>query len=382
MGAMIARAGIVLAVLQFAFALTWVVYAAYLPALAAQVGISKSMVPWILLADQVIFVICDWLAGVLADRIDGAVARLGRWIALVTVASCAAFLALPLVAPSGSAAALTVLVLVWSATSSVLRAPTLVLAARHASPPQRAWLASLYSLGLAAAGAVGPYLGRALSATDPRLPFAIASCLVAVLTLALAALPRRAPARTDAGAEPRTPAAFVVALALLAIGLQVHTSIRSSALYLRFASPAELTDLMPVFWIAASVASLPAGLVLRRAGGLPIMATAAAVGAIAVAVAELAGALAPLVVAQAVAGLAWGCIVSGALAAATAFGRRAGSVTGLVFSMLAAATVARIALVAGGAAAAPAAQGVLPLVAPVGWALATLVAGALARRRR
>src|ERR1700704_3201702 len=74
----IARAGVVLAVLQFAFALTWIVYAAFLPALAAQVGIARSVVPWILLADQAIFMVCDWLAGVFADRVGDAVARLGR----------------------------------------------------------------------------------------------------------------------------------------------------------------------------------------------------------------------------------------------------------------------------------------------------------------
>ena len=40
---MVARAGIVLAVLQLAFGLTWVVYVAYLPALAAQVGLAASV---------------------------------------------------------------------------------------------------------------------------------------------------------------------------------------------------------------------------------------------------------------------------------------------------------------------------------------------------
>src|SRR3954467_11464318 len=85
----IARAGVVLAVLQFAFALTWIVYAAFLPALAAQVGIARSVVPWILLADQAIFLVCDWLAGVFADRVGDAVARLGRQIAWVALVSCA-----------------------------------------------------------------------------------------------------------------------------------------------------------------------------------------------------------------------------------------------------------------------------------------------------
>lgn len=37
----IARAGVVLAVLQFAFALTWIVYAAFLPALAAAATVAR-----------------------------------------------------------------------------------------------------------------------------------------------------------------------------------------------------------------------------------------------------------------------------------------------------------------------------------------------------
>src|SRR5215468_10409970 len=187
-----ARAGIVLAVLQFAFALTWIVYATFLPALAAQVGIARSVVPWILLADQAIFLVCDWLAGVLADRVGDAVARLGRLIAGVALVSCAAFLALPLVAPAGSAPVLAVVVLVWSASSSMLRAPPLALAGRHASRPQRAWLAAVYTLGLSAAGAVAPYLGRAVAAVDPRIPFAVTSGVVAAMVLVLAALPHGA----------------------------------------------------------------------------------------------------------------------------------------------------------------------------------------------
>src|SRR6185436_21083845 len=123
---MIARAGVVLSVLQFALALTWIVYVAFLPALAAQVGIAASMVPWILLVDQAIFLVCDWLAGVLADRVGDAVARLGRQIAVVTLVSCAAFLALPLVAPGRSPVLLLALTVVWSASSSMLRAPPLV----------------------------------------------------------------------------------------------------------------------------------------------------------------------------------------------------------------------------------------------------------------
>ena len=379
---MIARAGLVLAVLQFGFALTWVVYVVFLPALAAQVGIAKSMVPWILLADQAIFLVCDWLAGVFADRVGEAVVRLGRLIALITLVSCAAFLALPLVAPAGSAPALGAVMLVWSATSSMLRAPPMALVGRHASRPQRAWLAGLYTLGLGAAGAVAPYLGRIIATVDPRIPFAVTSGIVVAMTVVLAALPHGGP-RAAPDAEPGRPgalAAFIAGFALLAAGFQVATSITAAPLYLRYASAEQLGDLLPVFWIGCAAAALVVAPLVRRAGGLIVMAGAGVVGAAALAIAALGGSLAIEAAAQAVAGMAWGGVVSGALAAASALGRRAGSLTGLVFSLLAAASLARIALVASGAAAAHAAA--MPVVPPIAWVVAALVIAALAVRRR
>jgi hypothetical protein len=376
----IARSGVALAALQFAFALTWIVYAAFLPALAAQVGIPRSVVPWILLADQAIFLVCDWLAGVFADRVGDAVARLGRQIAVVALVSCAAFLALPLVAPAGSAPVLAALVVVWSASSSILRAPPLALAGRHASRPQRAWLAGAYSLGLAAAGAVAPYLGRALVAVDPRIPFAATSIAVAAIVLVVTALPHGAAAPIRAGGGQGSPTGLVAAVAVLAIGLQVHTAITSSALYLRFVAPEALSDLLPVFWYGCAAAALLAAPLIRRAGGLAVMAGAAAAGAAALAACALAGSLVAVVAAQAVAGLAWGAVLSGAFAAASSLERRPGAATGLVFSVLAAATVARIALAASGAAAGGIAAA-LPAVAPITWAAGALVAGAAAVRR-
>ena len=66
-----------LSALQLFFALTWVVYVIYLPALAAQAGIDKRFVPWILMMDQAIFIACDWAAGVYADRVGNAMKRIG-----------------------------------------------------------------------------------------------------------------------------------------------------------------------------------------------------------------------------------------------------------------------------------------------------------------
>ena len=100
--------GATLAVLQLAFALTWVVYVIYLPALATQAGIPKQYVPWILLMDQAIFLVCDWGAGVYADRLAAKFGRIGPSLARITLLSCAAFVALPFLVPSGASTLFTV----------------------------------------------------------------------------------------------------------------------------------------------------------------------------------------------------------------------------------------------------------------------------------
>src|SRR5881409_1708038 len=93
------RIGLYLAFVQFFFTLTWTVYVIYLPKLAAQAGISKSAVVYILLADQIIFFAMDYAMGVAADRMGKALGKLSYAILGVTLASCLVFLLLPFAAP-------------------------------------------------------------------------------------------------------------------------------------------------------------------------------------------------------------------------------------------------------------------------------------------
>jgi hypothetical protein len=83
---------------------------------------------------------------------------------------------------------------------------------------------------------------------------------------------------------------------------------------------------------------------------LLVMGAAGLLGALAVLGAELAGNLNTLIVAQFLAGAAWGCMLMSAISAALAIGDSGaeGKVVGLVFSALALATFARMAAVAGG----------------------------------
>jgi hypothetical protein len=338
---------------QLFLALGWTVYVIFLPQLAAQAGLAKELVPWLLLADQAVFAVMDWVLGTAADRMAGAMRRLGNAIAFVALVSCGAFLLLPIVAPAGSPALLVAVTLVWSATSSALRAPPLVLIGRHVPGPTQPWAAGLFMLGLGVAGALAPYLTVFLRNADPRLPFALSSIALAIATLflvrAIGSAPAPAPQTSQAGdplrGQPVAP--FLFAVALLGLGFQVHFALNSAPNYLRFAKPADLEHLMPVFWIGFNLLILPASLLTRRLGGIAAMAVGAAVGGLAAAVVSTAGSLPVVVVAQFVAGAGWGCVMMSAVAAALAMGHtgREGFVTGALMSLLAVAALARIALV-------------------------------------
>ena len=139
-------------------------------------------------------------------------------------------------------------------------------------------------------------------------------------------------------------------MVILALGYQLHFSINSAPFFLRFAKPADLEWLMPVFWIGFNIAMFPASVVVKHRGGLIVMGAAGLLGAVAVVGAEMAGSLNMLIAAQFLAGAAWGCMLMSAVSAALAIGETGaeGKVVGLVFSALALATFARMAAVAGG----------------------------------
>ncbi|MCA1468659.1 MFS transporter [Bradyrhizobium sp. IC3195] len=353
------RTGLYLAGLQLVFTLGWTIYVVYLPKLAAEVGIAPSAVILILMLDQAIFTIADTAMGVAADKLAPHVGRLGLFVSLVTAISCGAFVALPFVAGAGAAAQgwFIALIVVWSITSSALRAPPLTLLGKYRAKPQVPFLAALTMLGYGVAGALSPYLGVVLREHDARLPFVISSVVLLLTALGLSRIEHdvardTVPPTPDEAAEPLglVPIAFIVAMVALALGYQLHFAMNSAPFYLRFAAPGDLQWLMPVFWIGFNIAMFPASLVVKHRGGLVVMGAAGLFGAVAIAAAEFAGNLNMLIAAQFLAGAAWGCMLMSAVSAALAIGSTGaeGKVTGLVFSALALGTFARMAAVAGG----------------------------------
>jgi hypothetical protein len=382
-----------IALVQFFFVCTWTVYAIYLPRLLADAGLPPQWAPRVLLLDQLVFLVADIACGVAADRVQRTIGRIGPMVAGLTLLSCAAFLLMPHAVRLGGAAAVLFggLTLVWTMTSSALRAPPWVLLSRHAARPALPALNALTLVGLAAGGAVAPYLAVLLRGVDPRLPFALASVALAAATLAIASAERRLAATPPATPAPAaTPqvgqgvhVAWLAALALLAAGFQVHVSINSAGLFQRVAPDIGLEWLLPVFWIGFGLAMPAGGALVKRFGALPLTTLAAAPGAVAVFVATQAGTLAVLVTAQLVAGAAWGLMLLAAFSVAGDLGRsgREGLALGSLFAVLALATLGRIAVVLAGwpqQFAGSALAGVLPAA---GWIVAGALAVAIRPRR-
>jgi hypothetical protein len=372
-------AGIYLAVLQFFFALTWTVYAIYLPRLAAQVGIARGSVILLLMLDQAIFTFSDFALGVVADRVSRVLGRLGYVIAAITLVSGAAFLALPFIAGEGAQALLLAVMVLWLITSSALRAPPLMLLGKYTAKPAIPYLAGLSLLGLGIASAVSPYLAITLREHDPRLPFALASIALVLTSFGLVWAERRL--AKQSGGKPQAPAGplksmpglallFVGAMIVLGLGYQLHFSINSGPLFRRFTT--DIDALMPVFWVGFCLSWLPASVLTKRFGGLVVMGGAGVLGAAAILLAEIAGALGVLVIAQFAAGAAWGCILMAATAAALAIGEGGaqGRVVGLMWSALALATFARIAAVASGFGGDPALADLFRWLPTLCWSLA------------
>lgn len=373
------RFGWYLALLQLFFTLCWTVYAIYLPKLAASAGIPAAAVILILMLDQAVFTVCDLLTGIAADKVTRTLGRIGPYVVAATALSCAAFLALPLVATAG-APALLALTLVWTITSSALRAPPLMLLGKYAAKPALPYLSSLAMLGYGLAGAVAPYLAVTLRNVDPRWPFALASLALVLTTLGMIAAERRlatAPRPANVNAPPfghlsRPAFIFALAMVVLALGYQIHFAIESGPLFLRFAQPADLEWLMPVFWIGFNVAMFPASVITKRVGGYAVMGAAGLIGAIAILAAHLAQGLELMVAAQLAAGAAWGAILMSAFTVAFAIGENGGEgrMSGLLFSALALATFARMAAVATGFGADATLRAVLAWLPALCWAIA------------
>jgi MFS family permease len=381
------RVGLYFGLLQLVFGLTWVAYVIYLPQLAAQAGIGRGVVGWLLVLDQIIFAACDWAAGVAVDRVAKVVGRVGKIVVGVTAVSALAFLLLPLAAPLGAGVFVS-LIVVWAITSSALRAPPLALLGRYTPAGQQPWVSSLFVVGAGLATASTPFLAGRITAYDPRILFGASAVSVLAVTLSVGwaekTLERAAPPEKHAPIEfPfATFLAFLAAVLLLQIGFQVHSFINAQPLFGEYARPTQLPILLSLFWIGFTLLAPLASLLAKRFGGIASMMLGALVATGCSWAATQATDVVSLGIAQFICGSAWGWVMVSAVAAAFSIGRhgREGTAVGALFSVIAVATMARIALVATHGDQVPAVAAALPWLPTASWLAAALVLVPVVRR--
>jgi hypothetical protein len=358
-------------VVQLLLNLNWALYVAFLPALMTVAGLDPRLAIVLLMVDQATFAAADWAAGVHADRLARTLGRIGPTVTLFAVASSAALLALPWLAGLGMAWLMVAATIAWTVTSSALRAPVFTLLGRVAGAARPPGTVSLALTGVGVAGAIAPLVTQSLAQVDPRLPLGVGAATLALAALVCSRIerslpkpPAAAPTSTasPASAPPdRVLGALAIAVIALgaAIGTQLHTV--SLAAPLRADGLAWISWWAPMFWMGFALGTIVAAWVGRNApqhaahddaqrgetvafSGI----VALLVGAAALLAAPLAPGFESFAAAQGLAGAAWAVFMSAAVRTALdrGGGRGAGGALGMIFSALALAALARLALAA------------------------------------
>ncbi len=343
------RLALVLAAVQCFAAVAWTLYAAVLPPLLASAGLPPSARPWILLADVVVFGLCDLAAGAWLDRADGTLKRIGGAVLAAMSIATLAFVALPHVARGASMAPVLLAAIgVWVVASGALRAPLPRLLARYVSLHERPWLGAFLAVGSGLAGLLLPKTLDVLQRLGAMATLALSGATLWLLVVVLVVVERGAgaPAATvpASGVEAPEDCGWVVAAtALTALGSQLVTMVAMPTLLRRFVTETEALDGPAVFGAGMALAVVPA-LAVRWVGSAWVLRVASVVGVAGALGVGLAGSLGALVAAIAASGLAWGLTLTASLTALTerAPSGRVSRWMGAWFAAQAAAGVARM----------------------------------------
>jgi MFS family permease len=362
-----------LALVQLFFTLNWTVYVIYLPGLFKQAGLDASMLPWILIADQLIFAAMDFYLGLWLDRGKQLLEKFSNWLLGAVGLACVLFISLPWLANSAPPSVLVLAVLLWVIASSVLRVPPLFFMSKAVAAKQEDGKAlsigiAGYLFGIGIAGAVAPYLSITLKNIDPVLPFALAGAALLIATLALRPMLKVVSNKAE---KPKLAQVLIIdfklalplllAVALFAFGVQVHVALNSAKYFTAIYPAAALEWLMPLFWVGFSVAMFPASQWLKRransddpmaqiASATQVIWLAGICGGAALVACVFATSLPLLIALQVAAGAAWATVMLAVFSAVNAMGKAsAPSETGLwlgaALALMAMATAGRIALV-------------------------------------
>jgi MFS family permease len=180
----------VLAGVQGAITLTWLVYNVYLPQLLTQFGFPASLAVGLLVVENAVGVVLEPLMGGLSDQVIRWVGSRFPFISAGVILASSLFIAIPCIVtfipPTEVIKGILPLVLIaWALAMTVFRSPAISLLGRYAVPKELPLAASFITL---AAGIIGAFRGIAntfILSLGPIFSFSIASFVLlgAVFTL-------------------------------------------------------------------------------------------------------------------------------------------------------------------------------------------------------
>jgi MFS family permease len=307
--------------MQFPFFLMWTTYAAFLPQLIAQAGLDAKYFFYISIMDNVCFIVMNPILAFAAERVGKKYGKFGLFFVLLVIFSSVNLICISLVAGT-SQSLFFICTLLWSLSSSILRAPPIFLLFRHIKPFKHPKAIAISTIGMTVGGCVSPYIVPLYTDYSAWIPFSI-NALMLVLTsfgvifaerqlertkLLLEKDPNQKESEPEFEVDYITMVLLFVGIFFVYAGFEGHTNIRSLNQYTRFASDkASGRFLAPTFWISNQIGmKLMALFLINKVHWKSNVLIASCLGGIGCLMAEVSNSLGVLVVANIFSGLGYG----------------------------------------------------------------------------
>lgn len=270
----------VLAAVQGAITLTWLIYNAYLPQLLTQFGFPASLAVGLLVVENALGVVLEPLMGGLSDRTRRWVGTRFPFISVGVILASALFIAIPCVVsfipPTMVLRSLLPITLVaWALAMTIFRSPAICLLGMYSTPAELPLAASAVTLVGGFIGAFRAIANKYILTLGPVLTFAIGSF---VLLGAVAMLRLVNPPETPVDRHHSQIVEFPLQkfALILGTGFSVAWGIRFLMDVLGKVLKAQLnTDNidMQMLWIgiAMAIANIPAGIFAVKIGNRQAM---------------------------------------------------------------------------------------------------------------
>jgi hypothetical protein len=270
----------VLAGVQGAISLTWLIYNLYLPQLLTQFGFPASLAAGLLVVENAFGVVLEPLMGGLSDQTKRWLGTSFPFISAGVILASALFIAIPCIVtfiPPTEVirGILPVTLVAWALAMTIFRSPAIALLGRYATPKELPLAASLVTLAAGMIGAVKPIADKFVLGLGPIFCFAIAS---GVLLGAVAILRFFHPPATPTDEHQATTAKLPVPelSLILATGFSIAWGTRllfdtlGKVLKSQFATD-DISVMMVWIGLSLAFAALPAGFCATKLGNRQAM---------------------------------------------------------------------------------------------------------------